>query len=146
MPASRTPRASCSNCSSSRAWSPKSLTSIAPATLKRSVIWVLIDALCCICSREICCSRRPTRLAGITNTGSTTRASSVRRHSRAIIASSEVTSTTTLLTTLPSVVVTAFWAPTTSLLSRDVRAPVGVRVKKAIGIRCTLANRARRMS
>ena len=33
------------------------------------------------------------------------------RHSRAIIAASVVTSTTTLLTTLPSVLVTAVWAP-----------------------------------
>ena len=82
----------------------------------------------------------------MTNSGSTTSASSVRRHSRASIATSVVTSTTTLLTTLPSVLVTAVWAPMTSLLSRDVIAPVGVRVKKAIGIRCTLANRARRRS
>ena len=34
-----------------------------------------------------------------------------------------------------SVLVTAVWAPTTSLLSRDVSAPVGVRVKNATGIR-----------
>ncbi len=56
----------------------------------------------------------------MTNSGSTTSASSVSRHSRASIAISVVTSTTTLLTTLPSVLVTAFWAPTTSLLSRLV--------------------------
>ena len=70
----------------------------------------------------------------------------MRRHSRAIIAASVVTSTTTLLTTLPSVLVTAFWAPITSLLRREIRAPLGVRVKKATGIRWTLANRARRRS
>ena len=51
-----------------------------------------------------------------------------------------------LLTTLPSVLVTAVWAPTTSLSRRDVMAPVGVRVKNATGIRCTLANSARRRS
>ena len=59
------------------------------------------------------------------------------------IAASEVTSPMTLLTTLPSVLVTAVWAPTTSLLSRDVIAPVGVRVKKAIGIRITLREQRR---
>ncbi len=62
------------------------------------------------------------------------------------MAASDVTSTTTLLTTLPSVLVTAVWAPMTSLFSREMRAPVGVRVKKAIGMRWTLANRARRRS
>ena len=62
------------------------------------------------------------------------------------MAISVVTSTTTLLTTLPSVLVTAVWAPTTSVFSREIRAPVGVRVKKAIGIRWTLANSARRRS
>ena len=59
---------------------------------------------------------------------------------------SVVTSTTTLLTTLPSVLVTAVWAPTTSLLRRLVIAPVGVRVKNASGSRWTLANSARRRS
>ena len=146
MPASRTPAACRSNAASSRWWSPKSLTSIAPATLKRSVICVLIVALCCICCREMSCSRRPTRRAGMTNIGNTTSAISVRRHSRASIAASVVTSTTMLLTTLPSVLVTAVCAPITSLFRREMRAPVGDRVKKAIGIRCTLANRARRRS
>ena len=82
----------------------------------------------------------------MTNIGSTTSASSVSRHSSASIVTSVVTSTMTLLTTLPSVLVTAVWAPITSLLRRLVIAPVGVRVKNAIGIRCTLANRARRRS
>ena len=104
-------------------WSPNSLTSIAPATLNRSVICVFIEALCCICWREMSCSRRPTRRAGMMNIGSTTSASRVSRHSRASIAISVVTSTTTLLTTLPSVLVTAVWAPTTSLFEpRDRRA------------------------
>ena len=146
MPVSRTPLARRSKAASSRRWSPNSLTRIAPATLKRSVIWVFIVALYCICSREMSCNRRPTRRAGMTNSGSTTSASNVIRHSRASIAMSATTSTTTLLTTLPSVLVTAVWAPMTSLLSRDVSAPVGVRVKKATGIRWTLANRARRRS
>ena len=62
------------------------------------------------------------------------------------IAVRAVTSPMTLLTTLPRVLVTAVWAPTTSLLSREVIAPVGVRVKKAIGMRITLVNRADRRS
>ena len=45
----------------------------------------------------------------------------------------------TLETTDDSVEVNACWAPTTSLLSRLTSAPVWVRVKKAIGIRCTCA-------
>ena len=122
------------------------MTSVAPDTLNRSVICVFIAALCAICSREIPCSRRPTRWAGMMNIGSTTSASSVSRHSSAIIATSVVTSTTTLLTTLPSVLVTAVWAPITSLFRRRDRAPVCVRVKKAIGIRWTLANSAARRS
>ena len=146
MPVSRTAVARRPNIAFSRSRSPNSLTSIAPDTLKRSVICVFIAALCCICSREMSCSRRPTRRAGMTNIGSTTSASSVSRHSSASIAASVVTSTTTLLTTLPSVLVTAVWAPITSLLRRHVIEPVGVRVKNAIGIRCTLANRARRRS
>ena len=47
---------------------------------------------------------------------------------------------------MPSVPVTAFWAPTTSLFMRLISAPVWVRVKKAIGIRCTWSNSATRRS
>ena len=43
-------------------------------------------------------------------------------------------------------VVTACCAPITSLLSRDCSAPVCVRVKNAIGIRCTWSNSATRRS
>ena len=82
----------------------------------------------------------------MTNSGSTDSASSVSRQSRTSIAASVVTRPMTLLTTLPSVLVTAVWAPTTSLLSRDVIAPVGVRVKKAIGMRMTLPNNVERRS
>ncbi|MEZ5249766.1 MAG: hypothetical protein R2713_11305 [Ilumatobacteraceae bacterium] len=53
-------------------------------------------------------------------------------------------STTTLLTTLPSVEVTADCAPT--LLSRLISAPVWVRVKNATGIRCTRRDSAARRS
>ena len=46
----------------------------------------------------------------------------------------------TLDTTTDSVEVNACWAPMTSVLSRLTSAPVWVRVKNAIGIRCTWAN------
>ena len=52
----------------------------------------------------------------------------------------------TLEMTVPRVLVTAFWAPITSLLSRDISAPVWVRVKNDNGIRCTWSNSARRRS
>ena len=97
-------------------------------------------------SREITCNRAPTRLAGMMKMGSTTKASNVSRHSSAAMAASVVASTTTLLTTLPKVLVTAVCAPTTSLLRRLVSAPVCVRVKNAIGMRCTFANNATRRS
>ena len=80
------------------------------------------------------------------NNGSTTSDRSVRRHSRTIIAASEVNSTTTFDTTLPRVEVTAVCAPTTSLLSLLINAPVCVRVKNATGILCTLSNSATRRS
>ena len=50
--------------------------------------------------------------------------------------------TTTLIeldTTLDSTEVNARWAPMTSLLRRETRAPVWVRVKNASDIRCTWA-------
>ena len=125
---------------------PNSLTSIAPETLNRSVICVFNAALSPICSREMSCSRTPTRRAGIMNTGNTTSDSTVSRHSSASIAPSVVTNTTTFDTTLPSVPVTAVCAPTTSLFSRLISAPVCVRVKKAIGMFCTLSNNATRKS
>ncbi len=78
--------------------------------------------------------------------GSTSSVSRVSCHCRKNIAASVVTSTMTLLTMLPNVLVTAVCAPITSLLSREVIEPVGVLVKKAIGIRWILANSARRRS
>ena len=146
MPVSRTRAARPANVSISSPARPKSLTSWAPATLNRSVICAFISALVAMFSRLITCSLRPTRLAGTTNSGSTTSASRVSCHCRASIAMRVVTSTTTLLTTLPSVLVTAVCAPTTSLFSRLTSAPVWVRVKKATGIRWTLPNRATRRS
>ena len=57
--------------------------------------------------------------------------------------------TTTLMrlpTTDEKVSVKACWAPSTSLLSRVTSAPVWVRVKKAMGMRCTWAKTRARMS
>ena len=143
---SRTPRARDENTSVSEARRPKSFTRIAPATLKRSLICAFIAALCSICSCAMAPSRRPTRFAGAMKRGSTTSESRVRRHSSANIAVRVKASTTTFDTTEPSVDVTAVWAPTTSLLRREMSAPVWVRVKKATGMRCTLSKRATRRS
>ncbi len=58
-------------------------------------------------------------------------------------ASIAIPTTTTLMlfdTVLERVVVNARWAPMTSLLSRETRAPVWVRVKNASDIRWTCAN------
>ena len=62
------------------------------------------------------------------------------------MAVSVVASTMTFETTLPSVLVTAFWAPMTSLLSRLISDPVWVRVKNATGIAWTFENNATRRS
>ena len=49
-------------------------------------------------------------------------------------------------TTPDRVEVKACWAPMTSLLSREMSAPVWVRVKNATGIRCTWAKTSERRS
>ncbi|CAB4734890.1 unannotated protein [freshwater metagenome] len=53
------------------------------------------------------------------------------------MATSTVASVTTFDTTVPSVPVTARCAPITSLFMRLTSAPVWVRVKNEIGMRCT---------
>ena len=145
-PVSRTPAALVANVSTSRRCRPNNLTSSAPLTFRRSLICVFIWALSSMLRREMPCSRRPTRLAGMMKIGSTTNDNSVRRHSNATIAPRVAIRVTMLLTTLPSVLVNADWAPITSLFIRLMTAPVWVRVKKAIGIRCTLSNNATRKS
>ena len=143
---SRTPEALVAKVLTSLSRRPKSFTIIAPATLKRSLICVFICALSSICSRAIPPNFIPIRFAGAMNNGKTTKDKSVRRHSRTNIAANVVISTTTLETTLPKVDVTAVCAPTTSLLRRLINAPVCVRVKNAIGIRCTLSKSDTRRS
>ena len=70
----------------------------------------------------------------------------VSLHSRASIAMSVSVSVMTFETTVPSVPVTALCAPITSLFSRLIKAPVCVRVKKAMGCRCTRSKSAARSS
>ena len=135
-PMSRTAAARRENsCASSRG-RPNSLTSKAPDTLKRSVIVVFIDAVSSMRRRTMNCIRRPTRFDTTRNRGPTTSANAVTRQSRANMATSVNVSVNASDNTLLRVL-TACWAPTTSLLSRLSSDPVCVRVKKAIGMRCT---------
>ena len=71
------------------------------------------------------------------NAGSATSVISVIRQSRLNMIVSVTASWMTFCNTVPNVVVTACCAPTTSLFNRDCSAPVCVRVKNAIGMRCT---------
>ena len=66
---------------SSAGW-PNSLTSIAPATLKRSVMVEPISASSCIDSRVSRCSLRPTRRAGMTKNGIITSVTTVTSQDR----------------------------------------------------------------
>ena len=61
-------------------------------------------------------------------------------HDSASMAMVTTTRLMPLETTLDSVVVKACCAPMTSLLSREINAPVWVRTKKASGIRWTWSN------
>ena len=138
---SRTPAALSEKPASSRSRRPNSITSSAPATLKRSFMVVFMAALSCIDSRVMAWSRRPTRRAGSRNRGSTATAIRVMRQFSRNMVTRVVTRLMRLEKTDPRVPVRARWAPTTSLLRRLVRAPVWVWVKKASGWRCTWSNR-----
>ena len=83
------------------------MTSIAPATLNRSVIVEPIAASSCIDSLVSRCSLRPTSLAGKTNSGISTSATSVTCQDSKIIAPSTSASDSTLATTEDSVEVSA---------------------------------------
>ena len=119
---------------------------MAPGAENRSVICVVMAALCIAASRSRTPTRAPMRRAGMTKIGSSTTASSVICHDRLAITATVSTSTITLVTTPDSAEVKARWAPITSLFSRLTSAPVWVRVKKAIGIDCTCSNTRRRRS
>ena len=119
---------------------------MAPGAENRSVICDVIAALCSAASRSSAPTLAPTRRAGITKIGSSTSASSVICHDRLSITPSVSTRAITLVTTPDSADVKARWAPITSLFRRLTSAPVWVRVKNAIGIRCTCSNTRRRRS
>ena len=134
---SRTTPARVANSRDSSAGRPYSFTSSAPATLNRSVIVEPSSALPCICSRTRPCMRRPTYLAGTRNSGTSTSAVSVSCHDSSAIAPTTMIRLKTFETEPDSVDVNACWAPITSLFRRDTSDPVSVRVKNAIGWRCT---------
>ncbi len=145
-PMSRTRSARREKSSASSSCRPNSLTSSAPATLKRSVMVVFISLFRSMPSRVMTCNWRPIRFAGMMNNGSRISVRSVRRHSRNAIAARVNASVTMFDTTEPSVPVSALCAPMTSLFMRLMRAPVCVRVKNAIGIRWVWSNSVRRNS
>ena len=78
--------------------------------------------------------------AGIRNSGSRTRLITVIGQDSANMATRITVSVITLPTTPPSVEVNACWAPMTSEFSREIRAPVWVRVKNASGWASTCRN------
>ena len=118
---------------------PKSLSSIAPPTLNRSVIALPRSALPSIWSRLIPASRPLTQREVSSSTGNSARQSRVTCQLSASIVTPTTTTETALETVPDSVEVKARWAPMTSLLSRLTRAPVWVRVKNASDWRCTWA-------
>lgn len=104
--------------------------------MKRSVIVADMDAFRAYDSRVIRCSRRPSNRAGSTKTGSSSSDTSVICHDRKNMTPSVSATEMRFENTVDSVPVNALWAPSTSELMRLIRAPVWVRVKKAIGCRC----------
>ena len=139
MPRSRTVAALWANRTSSSARRPKSFSSIAPPTLNRSVITLPMAALPSICCRVSPASLPLTTREVMNSSGNSNRHRSVTCQLSAIIAMPTTTTEMTLETVLDRVEVNARWAPITSLLSRETRAPVWVRVKKASDCRCTWA-------
>ncbi len=103
---------------------PKILTKRAPATLKRSLIMVFISALRLYASRVILASRLPTQRAGKMNTGNMRRAKTVICQLSINIATNVTPTVMALPITELKVSVNACCAPRTSLLRRDIKAPV----------------------
>ena len=145
-PMSRTRAALASKPPLSSAGRPNSLTSRAPDTLNRSFMVLFIWALRPYDSRVMTDSFRPTRLAGTTKMGRMMRLTRVICHDRMNMVISTSTTVTRLETMEERMSVKACWAPSTSLFSRLIRAPVWVRVKKAIGILWMCSNTWERMS
>ena len=143
-PESRTPAARSAYSSSSVAGRPKRRTSSAPPTLKRSVIRACMSALSAICVRVSAERRAPMKRAGTRKIGTSSSASSVICQLIENSATRMSASCTRLETKPDRIEVKAVCAPMTSLLSRETRAPVCARVKKAIGWRSTCAKTSRR--
>ena len=145
-PMSRTRAARSRYASLSRRGLPNSLTSMAPATLNRSVMVEPSSASSCMDSRVYRCSRRPTSRAGMTNTGSSTSEMTVTSQDRLNMVISTRIRVSALDTIEDSVEVMADCAPITSLFSRLTSEPVWARVKNAIGCCCTCPNTSVRRS
>ncbi len=109
---------------------------MAPATLKRSVIVVFIEALSFIRSRLTPASLRPIFRSKATKPGTTTSEARVTCQDSTSMTPRVVTSPSRSATTLDSVP-TVCCAPSTSLERRLMSDPVWVRVKKSTGMRCT---------
>ncbi len=105
-----------------------------------------MSALPSICSRVSFASRALTMREESSSIGNSARHSSVTCQLSANIATPTTTTEMLLETVLDRVEVKARWAPITSLLRRDTRAPVWVRVKKASDCRWTWANTRLRRS
>ncbi len=134
---SRTRRARAPNSWLSSAGRPNSLINVAPGAENRSVICVVIAESRFAASRCIDARRRPIRRAGIRKIGSSPIASTVTCHDSVSITIRVRISAMMFVTTPEIVSENARCAAITSLLSRETSAPVRVRVKNAIGIRCT---------
>jgi len=93
-------------------------------------------ALAFICARVTRRSTRPTPRDGRINRGRMATAARVRRHSMPSITASIAPAVNRFEATDTKVPVIACWAPTTSLLSRDMSSPGRLPVKKAKDIRC----------
>ena len=131
-------------CSSRRR--PNSFTSSMPLMFRVSFMIAPSRALCSISLRDASRSAVAKRLPSSRNAGSTAMPSSVSRHSSASITVSVAATETTLVMTSTSVLVTAFCAPATSLLSRLTNSPLLLVVKKRSDMRCRWAYRALRRS
>ena len=136
-PMSRTLRLVSRNRATSWRCRPKVFTSSAPLMLSVSLMALLISALYSMACRRILRKIRPTRRAGSRNSGSTTTDSRASRHSIEIITASVEISVITLVVMLGRVPVTALWAPTTSLVNREMISPDLVWVKNRSDMRCS---------
>jgi len=107
--------------------------------LRVSLMAVLMEELYSMASRRISRRITATRRAGRRKRGSTTTASPASRHSMEIITARVEIRVTTLVTMLGMAPVTAFCAPTTSLVKREMISPALVTVKKRMDMRCKWA-------